>query len=223
MTLQNNLFDYLTVFGAGVFLSFSPCVYPLIPVTVGIIAKAAENSKARIFLLTQLYVLGLAISYSCLGLIAALSGKLFGTIARSPLSNFVVGIIFILLGLSLLGVFRLPTSIFKFPDRLKNKGNFSVLFLGFVSGLAISPCVTPVLASILVYIASRQNILYGASLLFVFAWGLGFVLILAGIFSGFIMNLPKVGIWMVWINKLCGLILIGLGGYFLIQIGGILR
>lgn len=221
MTLQNNFLDYLTVFGGGVILSFSPCVYPLIPVTVGIIAKTAENSKVRIFLFTQLYVLGLAISYSCLGLIAALSGKLFGAIARSLFSNFVVGITFILFGLSLLGAFRLPATVFKFPDRFRKKGIFSVLFLGFVSGLAISPCVTPVLASILVYIGSRQNILYGASLLFVFAWGLGFVLILAGIFSGLIMNLPKAGIWMVWINKLCGLILIGLGGYFLIQAGGI--
>ena len=221
MTLQNNLFDYLTVFGGGLFLSFSPCVYPLIPVTVGIITKNARGSKARNFLLTQIYVLGLALTYSGLGLVAAISGKLFGAIARSSLVNFLVGIIFILFGLNLLGALRLPAMILKLPEGFKNRGIPSVLFMGLVSGLAISPCVTPVLGSILVYIGRRQNILYGASLLFVFAYGLGFVLILAGIFSGFLINLPKAGIWMVWINKLCGLILIGMGGYFLIQTGGI--
>lgn len=221
--LQPNSLGLLGYFLAGVILSFSPCVYPLVPVTAGVICVKAGNSKIRGFLLSLIYVLGIAITYSVLGLIAALTGRVFGSIARSPLSNFIVGIIFILFSLSLLDIFSLPAKTLKLPDRFKNKGICSVFFLGLASGLVISPCLVPVLGSLLAYIARRQNILYGVISLFVFAYGLGFLLILVGTFSGLLMNLPKTGRWMAWIKKASGFLLMAVGIYFLIQAIGAIR
>ncbi|MFH1201802.1 MAG: cytochrome c biogenesis protein CcdA [Candidatus Omnitrophota bacterium] len=222
MTLQGNFLDYFLVFGAGILLSFSPCVYPLLPVTIGIISSKSGNSKLKGFLLSLIYVLGLAVTYSALGLIAALSGRLFGSITQRPLTYFIVGNIFIIFGLSSLGVFNIKGVASKMPEGVNKNGIFPVFLLGLFSGLVVSPCVSPALGAILTYVGTRQNIFYGASLLFIFALGLGFVLILAGTFSAILGAIPKSGKWMYWIKRISGIILIASGEYFLIRAGGLL-
>lgn len=215
MTLSGSLWDYLSVFTGGIVLSFTPCVYPLLPVTAGYIGIHARGSKLKGFFLSFVYVTGLAIVYCCLGVIASLTGKMFGRISAHPLTLAVVGVVFVIFGLSMFNVFAVyfPTVI-QF-SRIRRKGIFSVLLLGMVSGLVASPCVAPALGAILVYLASTRNILYGGSLLLVFAYGMGLTLILVGTFSTALLHLPKSGKWMLYVEKVCASVLICLGIYFI--------
>ncbi len=221
MILQGNFLDYIIVFGGGVLISFSPCAYPLLPVSIGYIGARSSDSKIKGFILSLVYVSGIAITYSVLGLIAALTGKLFGRIATHPISNLVVGIVFIIFGLTLLELFNLspPQISVKKSGR---KGLLSVFVFGLISGLAIGPCVAPALGAILTYIASKGNVFYGASLLLVFAYGMGLLLIVAGTFSGFLLSLPKPGRWLILVKKIGGIILIVAGVFFLLKAGRII-
>ncbi|MCX5708805.1 MAG: sulfite exporter TauE/SafE family protein [Candidatus Omnitrophica bacterium] len=215
MTLSGNPWDYVSVFFAGVVLSFTPCVYPLLPVTAGYIGVAAKGSKLKGLFLSFLYVTGLALTYSALGLIAALTGKMFGRISSHPVTLLAVGIIFVLLGLSMFKVFAVYFPAVSRLSQVKNKGGLSALALGMVSGLVASPCVAPALVAILAYLATTRNVVYGATLLMVFAYGMGLTLILIGIFSTALLHLPKSGRWMIYIERICALVLIGVGIYFI--------
>lgn len=219
MQLQGNLFDYLIVFLGGVVLSFSPCVYPLIPVTCACIGGRADQSKIKGFFLSLIFVFGMALMYSILGVICAMTGKLFGRIAMNPATYLVVANVYLFFGLSLMGLFDLPFLRVPLKVKIGTKGIFSCLFLGMSSGLVISPCVTPILGAVLTYVATKQNVLFGASLLFVFAYGMGALLILVGTFSSILLALPKPGDWLNVVKKICGLILILCSEYFLILAG----
>jgi len=214
-----SILTYLSVFLGGFLISFTPCVYPLIPIIIGYIGGQKEKSRPRAFFLSLIYVLGMAITYSILGAAAAFSGKIFGEIQTSPLAHIIVGNIIIFLGLSLLGVFKLP--FFSFGEKLKLKGLGS-LGMGMVSGLIASPCVSPVLGVLLAFVATKQNVFYGLSLLFTFALGMGVLLLVAGTFTGVLMALPKSGKWMERIEKVFGIFMIFLGQYFIIKGGYLL-
>jgi len=210
-----NSLDYLKAFLGGVGISLTPCIYPLIPITAGYIGASSSGSKFKGFLLSLVYVTGIAITYSILGLFASLTGTIFGRIGSHPITYLLVGIIIILFGLSMsdLFVINLPRTIK--PAALKKRDYLSVLLLGLSSGLVVSPCLTPVLGSILLHLATKKNLLYGATLLFSFAYGIGLILILIGTFSALLVNLPKSGKWMLYIKKVFSFILIGMGIYFI--------
>lgn len=220
MIQQVSFFDYISAFAGGVLVSFSPCVYPLVPVILGFIGVRGSAGRLRGFYLSLVYVLGLAVTYSILGLIAALTGKLFGQISTHPLSFLIVGNVCIIAGLSFLDVLSLNFAGVHLQNKVKRTGTyFSVFLLGLASGLVVGPCTAPALGVILNYVAIKQNLIYGASLLFVFAYGVGFLLILTGTFSSLLLNLPKSGDWLMRIKKACGFILIAIGEYFLIKAG----
>jgi len=218
MTLSGNPIDYVWAFLGGVFICLTPCVYPLIPVTAGFIGANAvgAGSRFRGFALSFVYVTGIAVTYSLLGLFASLSGSIFGVVSSSPVTYFIVGIIIILLGVSMLDVFNFALPNFIKLPQVKKKTYLSSFALGLISGLIFGPCLTPVLGSILAYLFAKKNILYGMSLLFVFAYGMGLVLILVGVFSGALLNLLKPGIWMVYVKRCGALILLVMGAYFII-------
>ncbi len=223
MNLSGNIFDYFMVFWSGVLVSFSPCVYPVMPLTATIIAGLnTQGTKLRGFVVSLIYVLGVAITYCALGVFAALTGKFFGHLQNNPMTFIIVGNVLIIFSLVMFDVIPMPALGVNVSHKIKIKNLWAVLLLGMASGLVIGPCTAPVLGTVLLYVASRQNILYGVSLLFVFSYGVGASLILIGTFSSILSSLPRSGPWLVWIKRLCGIILLGIGEYFLIKAGGLM-
>lgn len=215
MILLEGPLDYLVVFLGGILVSFTPCVYPLIPVTVSYIGIQAGSSKLRGFGLSLTFVTGVAIVYSILGLLASLTGTLFGRVSHQPITHLFVGIVILLFGLSMLDLFTINFPLFIKPLTIKKYNYLSAFLLGLTSAFMVSPCLTPVLGSILAYLTTRKNLLYGATLLFSFAYGMGVILILIGTFSAALINLPKSGKWMIYIKRLSAAVLIGMGIYFI--------
>jgi len=215
MNLSGNPVDYIAAFFGGVFLSFTPCVYPLIPVSAGYIGINAGGSKLKGFLLSLIFVSGISVTYAVLGVLASLTGKIFGAISLNPITRIIAGGIIIIFGLSMFGMFSVPQINLGRLPLGNRKGYFSTFLFGINSGLIVSPCVTPVLGSILVYLSTKQNIFYGASLLFVFAYGMGTILLISGVFSALLFSLPKSGRWMNYLQKSGAVILICMGAYFI--------
>ncbi len=213
------LMSYLAVYLGGFLVSLTPCVYPVIPITVAYVGGGG-TSRIEAIIRTTAYVLGMAVTYTALGAIAALTGSFFGRIQTNPWTFFILANIFILFGLSMLGVYTFSLPGIKTHGRHGRKtGIASGLLMGIVSGLVIGPCTAPVLGVVLGYVAAKQNLFFGMSLLFVFATGMGTLLFLVGIFTGLLKSLPKPGKWMVWIQKIFGLVMIGIGEYFLFMAG----
>jgi thiol:disulfide interchange protein DsbD len=215
MNLCGNPFDFFLAFLGGVLLSFTPCVYPLVPVSAGYIGIKSNGSKLKGLILSLVYVTGIALTYSGLGLVASLSGSLFGSFSANPITHIIVGLVICGFGLAMSGLFHMPIPNLVKPSAPKGNGYLAVLVLGLTSGLVISPCVTPVLASILAYLATRKNIFYGTALLFSFAYGMGLLIILVSTFSSILFGLPKLGEKTAYVKKIFAFILIAAGVYFI--------
>ena len=207
----------------GILISFTPCVYPVAPITIAFIGAHSAGSRWKGFRLSLVYVLGLALTYTFLGGIAALSGRLFGQIQANPWTYFFLANVCILVGLSMLGVLLLPWKtpefLIKLQPREKKRGALGSFLVGAASGLVVGPCTAPVLSVLLAYVSTRQNAIFGMSLLFVFSLGLGTLLIVLGTFAGLLSSLPGSGEWMTMVNRLSGWILLAMGEYFLINAG----
>jgi len=208
--------SYLSAFLGGIAISFTPCIYPLLPVTLTFIGASSSGSKLKGLILSFAYISGIALVYASLGVIAGLTGSLFGAVSVHPATRMIIGVVMVLFGLSMWDI--LPSDLFasRVKVNVKEGGVFKAFLIGITSGFMISPCVSPALGSILVYVASSKNIIYGGTLLLAFAYGMGLILVLAGTFSGILVNLPKSGPWMAWVKKACGLILLAIGLYFII-------
>ena len=208
MILQGGILDYGVAFGAGVLMSFTPCAYPLLPVTVAVVAGANVNgSRLSGFLLSLIYVFGLALSYSLLAVAAILTGRVFGSLQSNPWVFLAVGNIVLFFALVMLDVIHFP--IFNIGSAgARPKNHWALFLMGAASGFVVGPCTAPILGTLLLYITSKQNIFFGMSLLFVFAFGLGTVMILAGTFSGFLSAMPRSGKWMFFVKKAAGAVLI---------------
>jgi thiol:disulfide interchange protein DsbD len=214
----SSLMSLVAAFLGGILTSLTPCVYPLIPVTAGYVGnRNLGGSKARAFLLTVAYVAGVAVTYALLGVIAAMTGQLFGSIATNPWVYLIVANIIILSGLVMLEVFTIPMIGLKSTPEAG--GFFGLFLLGMASGLLAGPCTAPALGVLLGYVAASRDVVFGASVLFAFAFGMCLLLIVVGTFSGVMASLPRSGLWMVRIKKAMGLAMIALGEYFLIKMG----
>ena len=221
--LQSSIFlAFLAAYLGGLVISFTPCTYPLIPVTAGFIGAQGSSSKLRGFTLSLFYVGGMAMMYSILGGVAALSGRLFGQMQTTPWTYFIMANLCLFMGLAMLDVFSfslpVPQKLMQYTDKNK-KGFLDSFLMGIVSGVVIGPCTAPAMAVLLGYVALKTNLLLGMSLLFVFAFGMGTLLIIVGTFAGVIASLPKSGKWMTKIKTVFGLILIGAAEYFLYTMG----
>lgn len=206
-------------FAGGILVSLSPCVYPMIPVISAYVGSRSigENSRMQSFLLSSAYVAGMASVYALLGMIAALTGSFFGQISTSPWAFLFVASIFLLLGLNMLGWLPFPSWLSQRPIDPSSKGLVGAFLLGATSGLVASPCTSPVLFGLLTYVATKQSLVYGGSLLFAFSLGMGILLIFVGTFAGMAMAMPRPGKWMVGVKRTMGLLMLGLVVYYLFQ------
>ncbi len=209
------LLAFPLVFLAGVATSFTPCVYPMIPITAGYIGAKGAGSRRKGFFLSLCYVLGMAFMYSGLGAFAALTGKLFGAASTGPVTLFIVGSLCVILGLNMMDIFQIPIPQFFAYRQTSASGGYAGAFLvGIAAGTVAAPCTAPVLFTLLTLVAKRKDLLYGISLLFVFSLGLGFLLMLVGTFASLLTSLPRTGAWTDKIKKGLGFAMIVIGSYF---------
>jgi len=218
---QVSLLAYLVSFLGGVWASFTPCIYPMIPILIGVIGTTSAKNRMRGFRLSLAFVFGMAVTYSLLGLVAALTGTLFGRLTTHPAAYLIVGNICLVFALSMLGLFelQLPGGWGQAQRGAGEKGIGTVFILGASSGLIAAPCTVPVLGVILTFVAQSRNLLFGFSLLFIFALGLGLLLIVLGTFTGLVATLPKSGPWLVRVKQAFGILLILVAEAFLVQAG----
>jgi thiol:disulfide interchange protein DsbD len=215
-----SLLAYPSAFAGGLLASLTPCIYPLIPVTVAFIGGRESSSGKQGFRLTVAYALGIALVYALLGGAAALSGRIFGLVSAHPLTNVAVGVILLAMGLAMLDVITLPVPDFLSGKQAERRGGMiGALSFGVCSGLVMSPCTTPIMGALLLYVASRQNVLFGMSLLFVFACGMCTILICIGSITGMAARLPKSGPWLGTIKRGLALLMAAAGFYFVYQAG----
>jgi cytochrome c-type biogenesis protein len=216
---------FLAAYVGGVLTSFTPCVYPVIPITIAYIGAHGSSSKRKGFLISLVYVLGMAVVYTSLGGFAALTGRLFGQIQSNPWVYLAVANVCIIMGLSMLGLFMISIPLPQFLARAgrqeEKRGIIGSFFIGAVSGLIVGPCTAPILAVLLSLVATGQNVVFGMSLMFVFALGLGTLLIIIGTFAKVLAGIPKSGMWMTRVNRVFGIILLLMGEYFLIKAGSL--
>ena len=210
---------FLLVFVAGLLTSLTPCVYPMIPITLSILGtQVIGQSQWRGFLISLSYVLGIGISYASLGVMVAKTGSLFGSILANPFVITSIAILFLLIGLGMYGVFEIQTPqwISKKLDRHKTRrGLKGAFFAGLISGIVTNPCIGPVLIGILTYVSQTQDIFLGFSLLFTFAMGLGVLFLLLGTFSQCLNWLPSSGPWMEGIKFFFGTTMVAMAFYYL--------
>jgi thiol:disulfide interchange protein len=208
-------------FAGGVLAGLSPCVYPMIPIVSAYVGSRSAGKKTRLnsFLLSLGYVLGMAAVYSLLGMVAALTGSMFGRISTSPWALLVVANILILFALNILEVIPFPSWFSGRPLEPTAGGVLGSFLIGAASGLVASPCTSPVLFGLLTFVAMTKRVMYGGLLMFAFSLGMGILLIVAGTFSGLAAVLPRPGRWMVGVKKVLGLLMLGLAGYYLIKAG----
>lgn len=214
------------LFAAGVATSLTPCVYPMIPITAGILggAGAVGRSRGRTALLTSAYVAGLALVYSLLGLLAGLTGTLFGSVSSSPWAYFVMANLLLLFGLAMLDVVPVaaPRRLAEWAGRLTGNSAGAVFAMGAASGLVAAPCGAPAFAAVLTFVGATRSAALGFLYLFVFSLGLTALLVLVGLFSGTLAALPRPGGWTVWVKRAGGVILLAMAEYYLVKMGGVL-
>jgi cytochrome c-type biogenesis protein len=214
------------LFLAGLATSLTPCVYPMIPITAGILggAGAVGRSRRRSIALTLTYALGLALVYSLLGLLAGMSGNLFGAVSSSPWALFLMGNLLLVFGLALLDVFNIsvPARVAAWSGRFRSDSLGGVFALGATSGLVAAPCGAPAFAAVLTFVSTTRSAWLGFLYLFVFSLGLTALLVAVGLFSGGLAALPRAGKWTLGIKRVGGVLLLVMAEYYFVRTGKVL-
>ncbi|MCW8809946.1 MAG: thioredoxin fold domain-containing protein [Ignavibacteriaceae bacterium] len=219
--LESNglLIGLFFVFLGGLALNLTPCVYPLIPITIGYFGGQSEGSTTKLFFMGILFILGLAVTYSAIGVITSLTGAVFGALLQNPIVILAVVAVLFVLSLSMFGVYE-----FKLPDKLVNKaggakaGLYGAFFMGLTMGIVAAPCIGPFVLGLVTYVATKQDPYFGFLLFFVLAVGLGTPYLFLAVFSGKIKKIPRAGEWMDAVKHIFGFILVGMALYFLLPL-----
>ena len=202
------------IFAGGLLTALTPCVYPLIPITVSIFGATRAESRGKAVLLTSSYVVGMGVVFAVLGVLAARTGALFGSVLSDP--RFVVGLAIFLLVLasSMFGAFdlSLPQGLAQRLSTVGGSGVLGAFLMGSVSGFLAAPCTGPVLTGLLAFVAKSQSSALGGALLFIYALGVGVPFFLLGAFT---IRLPKGGQWMEWVKSVLGIALVALAASYL--------
>ena len=222
------------LFLGGVLTSLNPCIYPMIPITAAIVGGqeigtvkdgTTPRNRWRPVLLTLTYVLGLAALYSVLGVIAGMTGTLFGSVSTNPWLYFAMANLMLLSALAMFDVLPVPVprALLERASSAGTAGRFSGAFImGAVSGLVAAPCGAPIMAAVLTWVSTTQSGVLGFVYLFVFSIGMCALLVLVGISSGTLARLPRSGQWMAWVKRGFGFVMLGVAEYYLIKMGQLL-
>jgi thiol:disulfide interchange protein DsbD len=209
------LWKILGVFVGGMALNLTPCVYPLIPLTISCFGGREVRSRGELIIHGLLYLGGLSLTNSILGVIAALTGGLMGAMLQSPWVLVGVAAILVFFASSLFGFWelRLPAALTRAAAR-SFAGYFGSLFMGLTLGVVAAPCIGPFVLGLLAWVASQGSARLGFVVFFALSLGLGLPLFFLAIFSGSLEWLPRSGEWLLWVRKLMGWVLVGMAAYF---------
>jgi len=201
----------------GILMSLTPCIYPMIPITAGILQSQGTASLARNFLLSLCYSVGMALTFALLGLGAAFTGQIMGSIMINPYFIISLSLLLVYLGLSMLGLYDMYIPRFLQPKGSQQKGGsmITAFMFGIASGTVASPCLSPGLVLLLSVVTALGNPFLGFILLFTFGIGLSLPLLIIGSFSSSLSMLPRAGMWMIEVKKIFGLLLLAMSLYFL--------
>jgi cytochrome c-type biogenesis protein len=232
------LLALLIAYVGGILSSLTPCVYPMIPITVGVVGGIGTEKKSwhDVYLRGLVYVGGMTVVYSFLGVLAGLTGRVFGSFTNSSYWYLGLGILISIAALVMLEVLpfdpvfwwaQIKGKIFSHQksqtqtqlSTQKELTLLGVFALGASSGFIAAPCTTPVLTSILAFIAKTQSVGLGLSLMIAFSLGLGTLLLVIAGFTGALQILPRSGKWMKTVKILSGLILLAFADYLIYRAG----
>ncbi len=197
-------------------LNLTPCVYPLIPITVSYFGGRSGSGQGRLVVHGLFYLFGLAFTNSALGVVVALTGGLMGSMLQNPLVLVGVAAVLVIFATSLFGFWelRLPGGLTQAASK-SYAGYFGSLFMGLTLGVVAAPCIGPFVLGLLTWVASLGSAWLGFLVFFTLSLGLGLPLFILAMFSGSLEKLPRSGEWMIWVRKLMGWVLVGMAAYFL--------
>jgi thiol:disulfide interchange protein DsbD len=206
----------VAAFLGGLLASLTPCVYPVIPLAVSVVGSWGEVGRRRAAFLSAMYAAGMTVTYAALGVVAGLTGVLFGSWSASPTFQFFFALLMWIFGAGMLGVyvFRLPAGLVDWAASVGGPGPLGSLLAGAVSGIMAAGCTGPALGGILVLIGATQDAGSAALLMICFSLGLSLPFFLLG---AVLPRLPRPGRWLAWVETALGLILIGAGSYFAVK------
>jgi len=210
------LLTFVVIFISGLALNLTPCVYPLIPITISYFGGQAGGKKGSLLVHAIIYILGMAITYSVLGVIAALTGSILGAWLQHPIVLLFIAAVMVALALSMFGLYEItvPPALANFAGQSK-QGYFGTFFMGLTVGIIAAPCIGPFVLALFTYVGTQGDPVLGFFMFFVLALGLGIPFVLLAVFSGSLQRLPRSGAWMVWVRTIFGFILTAVAIYFL--------
>lgn len=209
-------FVFLLVFVGGLALNLTPCVYPIIPITVSYFGGQSGGGRGSTIARAILYLLGMAAMYSTLGVVAALTGGILGSALQNPLVTAFIAAVMVALALSMFGVyeFRVPAALSGVAGTGK-QGYVGAFVMGLSVGIVAAPCIGPFVVGLLTFVAERGDPALGFAMFFTLSLGLGLPFVFLAIASGNISKLPRSGEWMEWVRRLFGVVLLAMAVYFL--------
>ena len=215
--LERGLFSaILAFFVVGLALNLTPCVYPVIPLTVGYFGGQSDKTRGKAFTNALFYLVGIALAFALLGLISGLAGQQWGFLFQSPWFVVVIAAIILLMASSLFGAFEITVPSWLLTKVGQNRqGVMGSFLMGLTVGVVIAPCAAGIIIGLVGLIAKLGLVVKGTLLFFVMGLGLGLPYLVLATFSGLLNKLPQSGMWMIWVRKLFGFLLIGVALYFI--------
>jgi thioredoxin:protein disulfide reductase len=206
---------FIGIFFAGLALNLTPCVYPMLTVTVSVLSRGDKRPLLSSFFRSAVYVSGIAVMYSTLGTVAAMTGGFFGGLLQSAWVQLAIAAVMFLMALAMFGVYRFEAPAFVL-EKLghRRSGAFGLFLSGLLVGIFAAPCIGPPVAALLAHVAERRDPVYGFWLFLVMALGLGLPYLIFGTFSHALKSLPKSGVWLVWVDRFFGVVLMGFAAFY---------
>ncbi|RJX25005.1 MAG: DUF255 domain-containing protein [Desulfurivibrio sp.] len=204
------------IFLGGMALNLTPCVYPLIPITVSYFGGRSGQGQGKLLAHGFFYIIGLAMTNSILGVVAATTGGLMGAMLQNPWVLATVAAVLLVFASSLFGFWelRLPSGLTQAASK-NYAGYFGTFFMGMTLGVVAAPCIGPFVLGLLTWVASTADPVFGFTIFFTLSLGLGLPLFILAMFSGKLEKMPRSGEWMNWVRKAMGWVLVGMAAYFI--------